>query len=79
MKLTKTGEALMPDAARELRRLEAARDHYKKVYDTFDKIGKGKIPPKDWDDEIYTTTGGMGINSCLNDMSDLFKSLFFSK
>ena len=78
-KLTKSGQALWPDSARELQRLTAARDHYKKVCDSFDKIGKGKIPPKDWDDEVYTITGGMGINSCLNDMSDLFRSLFFAK
>ena len=78
-KLTKSGQALWPDSARELQRLTAARDHYKKVCDSFDKIGKGKIPPKDWDDEVYTATGGMGIGDCLNDMSDLFRSLFFAK
>ena len=71
----KHGKALSPAQQRELNRLRAAHEHYSKVYKVFDDIGKGKIPPGEWDARIKEVTGGLGISDTLGDLGDLFKSL----
>ena len=60
-----------------MNRLRAARDYYSKGYKVFDDIGKGKIPPGEWDAKIKEITGGLGTSETLGDLGDLFKSLVF--
>ena len=71
----KHGKALSPAQSHELNRLRAAREYYGKVQKVFDDIGKGKIPPSEWDAKINEITGGRGISDTLCDLGDLFKSL----
>ena len=73
----KHGKALTSAQQHELNRLRAAQDYYTKVYKVFDDIGKGKIPPGEWDAKIKEITGGRGISDTLGDLGDLFKSLVF--
>ena len=63
--------------ARELERLVKAREYYGKLYETYNAIGKYKLPPEKWDEEIRLMTGGEGILGSINNMGDLFKSLVF--
>ena len=71
----KHGKALTSAQQHELNRLRAAHDYYSNVHKVFDDIGKGKIPPGEWDAKIREITGGRGISDTLGDLGDLFKSL----
>ena len=73
----KHGKGLTQAQAHELNRLRAAREYYGRVHKVFDEIGKGKIPPEQWDMKIDEITGGIGISDTLGNLGDLFKSLVF--
>ena len=59
-----------------IKRLESALESFTRVRNSFDAIGKAKIPPCQWDDAINLSTGGKGIMQTIQDLSDLTQSLF---
>ena len=71
----KHGKALSKSQAHDLKRLEAAYDRYSRIHSKLDKIGKGELPPEDWDDTIKTATGGLTISEMLGELGDIFVSL----
>lgn len=75
--LKSAGKGFGKGEARELERLVKAREYYGKLYETYNAIGKHKLPPEKWDEEIRLMTGGEGILGSINNMGDLFKSLVF--
>jgi len=59
-----------------IKRLESALESFTRVRNSFDAIGKAKIPPCQWDDAINLSTGGKGIMQTIQDLSDVTQSLF---
>jgi len=72
---SKHGKALSKSQSHDLKRLEAAYDRYSRIHSKLDKIGKGELPPEDWDDTIKTATGGLTISEMLGELGDIFVSL----
>ena len=59
-----------------LARLEAARERFTKVKDSFAAIGRADLPPSQWDAAVALSTGGKGIMETIQDLGDLTDSLF---
>lgn len=59
-----------------LKRLTAARERFTVVEQVFTEVGEASIPPTQWDDKIRIATGGSGIMETIQDMGDIFVSLF---
>ncbi|MEA4862761.1 MAG: hypothetical protein AB7F40_08970 [Victivallaceae bacterium] len=67
---------LTPTDRHNLDRLSAARKRFETVEQAFTDVGEANLPPTQWDDKIRVATGGRGIMDTIQDMNDIFVSLF---